>query len=220
MQRAFAQGTEARATMIERITFNTSGWHEHERAKDWLVWGNAGDILSLAIVPFPWKTFKPMEREYWLQDARQMAIPGGIVSVDPRVAASRPAIEIIYKRTEGTGYRYTGILVVEFSGSWCQITGVFGERGDTGVREAILTASLLEGGQIKIRKHPFYRRVFTRSTGYVEGWFTDPYDPTYRGVVLRSLADDEEYDEQFPDHPLARLRFTLKTVCDSLQFLD
>jgi len=157
--------------MIERITFNTSGWHEHEeeRAKDWVVWGNAGNILSLTVVPSPWEAFKPMEREYWLQDARQMARPGGIVSVDPRVAASRPAIEIIYKRTEGMGYRYTGMLVMEFSGYWCQVTGVFGEKVVTGLREAQLTASLLESGQIKVQKHPFYRRVFTRSSGYVEG---------------------------------------------------
>jgi hypothetical protein len=196
--------------MIERITFNTSGWHEHEqeRAKDRVVWGNAGNILSLAAEPSPWKT-KPMERECWLQDARQMARPGGIVSVDPRVAASRPAIEIIYKRTEGMGYRYTGMLIVEFSGYWCQVTGVFGERGATGLREAQLTARLLESGQIKVRKHSFYRRVFTRSSGYVEGWFVDPYDAKYRGVVLRSLADTEEYDENFPDHPLTRLRSTL-----------
>jgi len=208
--------------MIERITFNTSGWHEHgqEQSKDWVVWGNAGDILSLAVVPSPWRTFKPMEREYWLQDARQMARPGGIVSVDPRMAASRPAIEIIYKRTEGMGYRYTGMLVVEFSGYWCQVTGVFGERGVTGLREAQLTARFLERGQIKLRKHPFYRRVFTRSSGYVEGWFVDPYDAKYREVVLHNLADSEEYDAQFPDHPLTRLRSTLKTVRDSLQFLD
>jgi len=208
--------------MIERITFNTSGWHEHEQeqSKDWVVWGNAGDILSLAVVPSPWRTFKPMEREYWLQDARQMARPGGIVSVDPRRAASRPAIEIIYKRTEGMGYRYTGMLVVEFSGYWCQVTGVFGERGVTGLREAQLTARLLESGHIKLRKHPFYRRVFTRSSGYVEGWFVDPYDAKYRGVVLHSLADSEAYDAQFPDHPLMRLRSTLKTIRDSLQFLD
>ena len=149
-----------------------------------------------------------------------MARPGGIVSVIPRVAASRPAIEIIYKRTEGMGYRYTGMLVVEFGAYWCQVTGVFGERGLTGFREAKLTARLLEGGLIKIRKHPFYRRVFTRSSGYVEGWFVDPYDAKYRGIVLRSVADSEEYDEQFPDHPLTRLRSTLETVRDSLQFLD
>ena len=161
-----------------------------------------------------------MEREYWLQDARHMARPGAIVSVDPRVAALRPAIEIIYKRTEGMGYRYTGMLVVEFSGYWCQLTGVFGERGITGLREAQLTARFLESGQIKVRKHPFYRRIFTRSSGYVEGWFVDPYDPKYRGVVLRSITDSEEYDEQFPNHPLTRLRSTLKKVRDSLQFLD
>ncbi|HKC93158.1 MAG TPA: hypothetical protein VKB81_03960 [Nitrospira sp.] len=149
-----------------------------------------------------------------------MARPGGIVSVDPRTAASRPAIEIIYKRTEGMGYRYTGMLIVEFSGYWCQITGVFGERGVTGVREAVLTEKLFSGGQIKLRKHPFYRRVFTRSSGYVEGWFVDPYDAKYRGIVLRSVADNEEYDQRFPDHPLMRLRSTLKTVRESLQFLD
>ena len=208
--------------MIEPITFNTSGWHEHEpeRAKDWVVWGNAGDILSLAAVPSPWKTFKPMEREYWLQDARQMARPGGIVSVDPCVVASHPAIEIIYKRTDGMSYRYIGMFVVEFSGYWCQITGVFGERGTTGVREAYLRARLLEGGQIKILQHPFYRRVFTLASGHVEGWFVDPYDAKYRGIVLRSVADREEYDEQFPDHPLSRLRSTLKTVRNSLHYLD
>lgn len=206
--------------MVERISFDTSGWHEHEqeRAKDWVVWGNAGDILSLAVEPSPWKTFKPMEREYWLEEAREMAKPGGIVSVEPRVAASRPAIEIIYKRIQGTGYRYTGLIVVEFREYWCQITGVFSERGVTGVREAVLTSNLLKAGTIRIRKHPFYRRIFTRASGYVEGWFSDPYDAEYRGIVLRSVADNEEYDGQFPDHPLTRLRSTLKTVRNSLHF--
>jgi hypothetical protein len=208
--------------MIERVTFDTSGWHEHEqdRKKDWMVWGNAGDILTLAAEPSPWKLFKPMEREYWIQDARQMAMPGGIVSVDPRLAASRPAIEIIYKRTEGMGYRYTGMLIVEFRGYWCQMTGVFGEKGATGYREAFLTPQLLSRGKIHLRKHPYYRRLFTRSSGYLKGWFVDPYDPKYRGTVLRSVADSEEYDELFPNHPLTRLRYTLKTVRESLQFHD
>jgi hypothetical protein len=204
--------------MIERITFNTSGWHEHERSEEWLVWGNAGDILSLAVVPVPWKTFKPMEREYWLEDARQMATPGGIVSVDPCTAAAHPAIQIIYKREEGSGYRYTGILVVEFEEHWCQVTVVCGERGITGVREAVLTPGLLEDRTIKIRNYPFYVRPFKRSSGYLEGWFTDPYDPKYKGAALRSVTDNEKYDEEFPDHPISRLRSTLKTVRDSLQF--
>jgi hypothetical protein len=206
--------------MIERITFNTSGWHEHERSEEWLVWGNAGDILSLAVVPAPWKTFKPMENEYWLEDARQMAKPGGIISLDSYTAAAHPAIQIIYKREEGSGYRYTGILVVELGAYWCQVTAVCGERGTTGIREAVLTPRLLNDGIIKIRKHPFYVRVFKRSSGYLEGWFTDPYDPKYKGMVLRSVTDNEKYDEEFPDHPLSRLRSTLKTVRNSLQFSE
>ena len=202
--------------MIERITFNTSGWHEHERSKEWMVWGNAGDILSLAVVPSPWKTFKPMEREYWLKDAREMAKPGGIVSVDSCRAADHPAIQIIYKREEGLGYRYTGIVRVDLGEYWCQATVVCGERGTTGIREAVLSTRLLEEGAIKIRKHPFFIRPFKRSSGHLEGWFTDPYDPKYKGKVLRSITDDEKYDEELPDHPLSRLRSTLKTVRESL----
>jgi hypothetical protein len=59
-----------------------------------------------------------------------------------------------------------------------------------------------------------------RSSGYLEGWFTDPYDPKYKGMVLRSVTDNEKYDEEFPDHPLSRLRSTLKTVRNSLQFSE
>jgi len=161
-----------------------------------------------------------MEREYWLQDARQMARPGGIVSVDGCTAATRPAIQIIYKRTHSTGYVYTGILIVEFSGYWCQITVVCGEKGTTGVREAVLTPRLLEGGKIKIRKHPFYLRMFKHSSGYLDGWFVDPYDSKYKGVVLRSVTDDEQYDEEVLNHPLSRLRSTLKTIRDSIKFSE
>jgi hypothetical protein len=204
--------------MIELITFDLSGWHEHERAAERIVWGNAGDILSLDVVPSPWKVCKPMERESWLADARNMAKPGGIVSVDSHTVGSRPAIQIVYKRMYGLGYMFTGILIVEFRQHWCQFTAVSGERGTTGIREALVTDTLLGTGQIRVRKYPFYLRPFKRSSGYVEGWFRDPYDAKYRGITLRSVSDDEEYDAQFPDHPLSRLRCTLASVRDSLRF--
>ena len=206
------------ALMLERVTFDTSGWHEHERSEKWIVWGNGGDILSLAVVPVSRTTFKPMEREYWLDDARKMATPGGIVSVDSCTAACHPAIQIIYKRQKGLGYRYTGILLVEFGEYLCQVTVVCDERGPTGVREAMLQPGLLDDGTIKIQEYPFYVKVFKRESGYLEGWFTDPYDPKYKGKVLRSVTDNEKYDEEFPDHPLSRLRSTLKTVRESLHF--
>ena len=63
--------------MLKRIAFDTSGWQLHERSNEWFVWGKAGDILSAAVIPPAWHTFKRMEREYWLHYARNMAKPGG-----------------------------------------------------------------------------------------------------------------------------------------------
>ena len=44
------------------------------------------------------------------------------------------------------------------------------------------------------------------ATGRMLDWFADPYDPTLEYEVMRNRADDEEWDSQFPDHPLSRLR--------------
>lgn len=207
--------------MIELVTFDTSGWREckEERRTESIVWDNtAGEALSLDVAPVPWKRFQPMERERWLDDARRMAEPGGIVSVDPHVVGGKPAIQIIYKRQYGSGYMYTGIIRVEVKENYYQITVVTGEKGTPGIREAVLTPTLLQDGTIQIRKHPFYIRPFRKTSGFLEGWFQDPYDPGYPGNVLCSVTDSEVYDEQFPDHPLSRLRSTLKTVRDSLRF--
>ena len=43
----------------------------------------------------------------------------------------------------------------------------------------------------------------------------DPYEPSYERVdrkVLRFMSDDEAYDEQFPDHPLTKVRRVLATL--------
>jgi hypothetical protein len=56
-----------------------------------------------------------------------------------------------------------------------------------------------------------------RTEPSLQGWFMDPYDPKYKGEVIRSITDNEEYDEEFPNHPLSRLRSTLKTVRESLR---
>ena len=75
-------------------------------------------------------------------------------------------------------------------------TIVSGERGTTGLREAIVTTQLMNDGGLTIE-------------GYQQSWAQDPYDPTYSGVERRGLRfvfDDESYDEQFPDHPLSKVR--------------
>src|SRR3954469_2716238 len=85
------------------------------------------------------------------------------------------------------------------------------EHGTTGMREAIIFDAMLASGQIK--PEDFAR---AEKTGTVPGWTQDPYDSTIKWSVLRNLSEDEQYDAQFPNHPLSRIRSLLHSVQSSL----
>jgi len=85
---------------------------------------------------------------------------------------------------------------------------VAGEQGTTGVREAVVTADLMNQGKLTI-------------DGYKKYWCQDPYEPAYRGAdrsVLRSMSDDERYDEKFPEHPLSKVRRLLATLPSHVEY--
>ena len=87
-------------------------------------------------------------------------------------------------------------------------TIVAGERGTSGLREAIVTASLMKAGTLTLED-------------YERSWAHDPYEPGYHGVdriVLRSMSDDETYDQQFPWHPLSKVRQVLAVLPSAVQF--
>lgn len=55
---------------------------------------------------------------------------------------------------------------------------------------------------------------------YIRSWAQDPYEPDYAGVdrsVLRFVSDDRIYDEQFPDHPLPKVRHVLALLSANIQ---
>jgi hypothetical protein len=93
---------------------------------------------------------------------------------------------------------------IEIGDTRLVFTSVCGERGTTGVREAVVTTKLAETGKLALSE-----ANSPGGRGKIEGWFEDPYDLDYNGSVLRSLSDSECYDAMFPDHPLTRLRETL-----------
>ena len=61
------------------------------------------------------------------------------------------------------------------------------------------------------------RGHFSEATEYLDGWFRDPYDSSYRGAILCSVTDNEGFDSQFP---LSRLRSILKSVRSTLRSAD
>lgn len=171
---------------LSSLTFDAHGWHEVERRDGFASWRHiTGDVLSLARIDGGAPE---------LRDAREIAenFEGSIVSFDSCPVDRYSATRFIYKVEAGSGYKYSGMIFLPFEGCSYVVSVVSGERGPTGVREALVTARLLEQGSL------------TPET-YESEWFSDPYDPDYEGRVLRSLSDDESYDGLI-DHPLSTVR--------------
>jgi len=70
------------------------------------------------------------------------------------------------------------------------------ERGVTGMREAVLLDETLGSGEVHLE--------FDGED--IAGWMKVPCDVTRTSGLARSLADDDEHDRRFPDHPLSRAR--------------
>jgi hypothetical protein len=87
-------------------------------------------------------------------------------------------------------------------------TVVDGERGTTGVREAVVMAELTRAANPQDVEE--LKKL----------WGEDPYDMVSLGVdssVRRFTSDGEEYDARFPEHPLTRVRRFLDDLCVWIQ---
>lgn len=196
------------ASLPERlrvVTLTLEGWTEEAPTDQMRIWRNfQGDVLSLATADESFDLPSLSDIGGLQRWCRAVAESRGAGLIEMRLDGGRlgAAVGFIYKRLELPAYIFTGMLVVpdnEVADVW---TIVSGERGTTGVREAIVTTQLLKAGKLTIED---YRR----------SWAQDPYDAAYGGVersALRFVSDDESYDAQFPDHPLSKVRRVLATL--------
>jgi hypothetical protein len=75
------------------------------------------------------------------------------------------------------------------------------ERGTTGIREATIASTLMQPGRLTLND--------------VETAWAQDFYSSYAGVdrrAIRKLSDDERYDQQFPQHPLSKVRRELKKL--------
>lgn len=193
---------------LRAVRLAMQGWSEEASRGQLRVWRNPqGDVLSLAI-PDGSLDLPPLSDETSLQQwCRSLAERrgAGLIEVGVATGALGSGVSLIYKRLERPAYVFTGMLLVP---SQSQVwTVVAGERGTTGVREAVVTSELLTAGKLTVQD-------------YERSWARDPYDPGYHRVdrsVLRFVSDDECYDERFPEHPLSKVRRVLATLPSSVQ---
>ena len=203
----------SRSSLPERlrvVTLTMEGWAEEAPNDEMRGWRNAqGDVLSLAAADGSRDLPSPNDLvglQRWCRDVAESR-GAGLIEVCPSVGPLGETVGFIYKRLEKPAYIFTGMLLVPGDETMDVWTIVSGERGTTGVREAIVTAQLMNAGKLTIQD-------FQRS------WAQDPYEVAYRGVdrsCLRFVSDDERYDEQFPDHPLSKVRHVLATLPNTVR---
>jgi hypothetical protein len=200
--------------MLESMTLDLTGWQEVRRDARGIVYRDAsGGAMMLSSSSVRPEIPTSFERDAWLAHARDVARPGGIVSVDPRTIHGLPAMELIYKRQHERGFYYTGLLFMERAGNHHRVVVSWQEGPMTGAREAVLMSRLLQEGRIRLPKgRP------PPGGAPLEGFVADPYDRAYTGPILRSLSDDEQYDALFPLHPLSRVRSQLRIASETIRF--
>jgi hypothetical protein len=195
---------------LRSVILTMQGWTEDVPSGDLRVWRNSqGDVLSLGAVRgslrLPSLT-DAVGLQRWCRDVAESR-RAGLIEARAGSGGLGAVVSLIYKRLEMPAYIFTGMLFIpndEVSRVW---TVVSGERGTTGLREAIVTTELMNAGRLTIES-------------YKRSWAHDPYDANYCGVdrsLLRFTSDDESYDEQFPEHPLSKVRRVLATLPSSVQ---
>jgi len=100
-------------------------------------------------------------------------------------------------------YRHAPCAQATGSQVW---TVVDGERGTTGVREAVITAELMDTGKLTMQD---YKRF----------WAQDPTIPVTAELTVTFFASSpmtSSYDERFPEHPLSKVRRVLATLPESV----
>jgi hypothetical protein len=173
------------------------------------VWQNdEGDGLTLHVQGYPPDLAASLDDVDAVRSAlRAEAVQAGagLVEADVITLDGLPAVRSIIKKPQQPGgMTYEGALRLlrrDFSVSLnilCRETGV------TGMRDSAV----------------FLRVAADYDAPRDVPWFQDPYDPLFKGPVLRNPADDPEWDDRFPGHPLSRCRAHLRMLEDRISWKD
>ena len=206
--------------MLEALSFDTSGWREQPAGElrpgeaHVRLWQNEiGDGLGLSYFNLAPDLPAPLSRIDQLRHAHRLSLAranGGIVEMTGIEVDATPALKLIAKvAQEPHGMTYLGSYTFPRRDFSYVLNIQCLEYGTTGIRETVVLEQELGLEQVQLGKG-----------GRLINWGADPYDPTFRGGILRNVADDERYDSQFPDHPLSRLRGYLNRLEPTITVSD
>uniref|UniRef100_A0AAU2K0I8 Uncharacterized protein n=1 Tax=Streptomyces sp. NBC_00049 TaxID=2903617 RepID=A0AAU2K0I8_9ACTN len=177
-------------------TMDLTGFTEREPG----VWTDEhGLVLSVHFFDLVPDLPAPLDRPDLLRAGLARSVAGagaGLIEAMPGDVDSVPAVRQLVKvrRPDGHGQVFLGSWTVPKAGCSVVVKVQAGEGPMTGMREAVVLAQL--GPE----------RYFT----------AHPYGPDIAGGLPYHLGDLEEWDAQFADHPLTRVRAALARITPTL----
>jgi hypothetical protein len=139
----------------ESVELTLSGWEVEPHPEGLRVWRNAdGDVLSLGTAGFALPDrFTESSVQFLARSIAERAT-AGLIEVRTGECRFGRTAALIYKRLIKPKYVYTGMLIIarplDPDLVW---TTVAGEIGTTGVREAVVTAELMNGGYLTLDEY-------------------------------------------------------------------
>jgi hypothetical protein len=196
---------------LDFITFNTDELELQGDKENVRVWhtqaGDGAGLYYFALAPNIQADleFEDEVRRFYRPTIKDSSL--GMIQVDTITVDGVPAIKTIFKTPQQpTGMTYIGSITIPFRDFSYVVKIQCPERGTTGIREAIiLNRESIDSSDIE---------------SFFDKWAQDPYDAFIKSPLMRNRAEAEEYDAQFPDHPLSRARSFLNQVQQTLQVAE
>lgn len=189
------------------VSFDTTAWKEVvlDDGRIGFVRDQGDHLIAYSFelepdIPVPLESLDEL-RSFYRSQIQETG--GALVSLDVVTCDEVDVIVLLFKTPQGpSGMTYAGSITIPFRDRSWVINVQCPEFGITGMRDTAVFAKLSD----------------TEADGWEERWSRDPYAPGVRANLMRNLADDEQYDADFPDHPASRARRYLSELQSSLRF--
>jgi len=204
-----------RKPSIHSIQLDHFGWEQVESTAVQKIWVNEHQSVLVALSFFakPPDLFAPLDdidalRRGYRQRIVEL-VNGGLIKCEITTWKELNMLEMVVKfPREPSGMNYVGSFTIPFKECSYVVKVQASEIGLTGIREAILLDRwMAEHGEPAVD-----------AEGHWVGMHADPYDGSFQGGNLMSFAEAEQYDSEFPQHPLSQVRARMPLVRESLEF--
>jgi hypothetical protein len=192
-------------TFLDTVRLPLQGWHELQRNKTSITWGNAKNQLRMLELIAGHSGFPPINAASihdYRRVMRQNALEKGhgILQVQTSTIGGLSALKTItkYPLEHQRGFGYNGWLCIPMPDQTLNIYSKSLEQNGSDQRADVIGAMITN------------QRIDANQDSST--WICDPYDSEFDEVALHHLTEEARFDDFLPDHPLTLVRKDLERL--------